>query len=147
MSIAYFHEVLFGDGNVRTAEHSSALRSAGGRRAVPLHEASSHERVILQSTIVSHGRATISLHEASSHERLISSRCLPRTTISNDHLKSCGAKAIALAEEGRGAVHDGRLAPASVQQTNEVAGWLAGKFFADAWAVLPAAEKEKVEAK
>jgi hypothetical protein len=84
MSIAYFHDVLFGDADAsmtqKLAHREVKLR---GAQAVPLYEA------------------------------------------------------IERAEEGRGATFCGRLAPATVQQINDTAQWLANKFFADAWAVLP----------
>ena len=90
MAVAYFHDVLFGDGDV----HSSAGRHQGGskRQSVPLHEA------------------------------------------------------IKRAEEGRGATHDGKLAPASVQQVHDTALWLANRFFADAWEVQPESVREAARA-
>ena len=90
MAISYFHDVLFGDGDVRTTETHQGAR---GRKQVPLHEA------------------------------------------------------IKRAEEGRGATHDGALAPANVQQVNDTALWLANRFFSDAWEVLPESVREAARAK
>ena len=89
MSISYFHDVLFGDGDIRNTE---THQGAKGRKLVHLHEA------------------------------------------------------IQRAEEGRGATHDGKFAPATVQQINQTALWLATRFFADAWELLPASVKEEAAA-
>jgi hypothetical protein len=85
MSVAYFHDVLFDDGNpcfrwkrFRTVEAAK----------VPLHEM------------------------------------------------------IKRAEKGHGSAQHSDMAPASVEQTAEVAGWLAKRFFADAWAILPSEIKD-----
>jgi len=89
MSISYFHDVLFGDGDIRNTE---THQGAKGRKLVYLHEA------------------------------------------------------IQRAEEGRGATHDGKFAPATVQQINQTALWLATKFFSDAWELLPASVKQEAAA-
>jgi len=89
MSISYFHDVLFGDGDIRNTE---THQGAKGRKLVHLHEA------------------------------------------------------IRRAEEGRGATHDGKFAPATVQQINQTALWLATRFFSDAWELLPASVKQEAAA-
>jgi hypothetical protein len=82
MTISYFHDVLFGDGNPSSSEAYQEGRKRGTAH-VPLYEA------------------------------------------------------IERAEDGRGATFSGLLAPASVQQINDTATWIANKFFSDAWVLLP----------
>jgi hypothetical protein len=89
MSISYFHDVLFGDGDIHNTETHQGSK---GRKLVHLHEA------------------------------------------------------IQRAEEGRGATHDGKFAPATVHQINQTALWLATRFFSDAWELLSASVKQKAAA-
>jgi hypothetical protein len=72
--------------------------------------------------------------------------------ISETHQGAKGRKlvhlheAIQRAEEGRGATHDGKFAPATVQQINQTSLWLANQFFSDAWELLPASVKQEAAA-
>lgn len=85
MSIAYFHNVLFGDGHIYS---NGRDRKQAPTRKVPLHEM------------------------------------------------------ITRAEKGSNSAQGGTMDPASVDQTAEVANWLAKRFFTDGWAVMPDEMKE-----